>query len=264
MTAPTRQVVVHRDADEVARATAARLATALATAQSARGEASVVLTGGGTGIAVLAALAASPDRDALDWGTIEVWWGDERFLPAGDPERNETQARAALLDAVPLDPARVHPMEPAGGTFADDADAAAAAYAEELAAAALPEDGASASKVPAFDVLLLGLGPDAHVASLFPGLPGVRETERTVVGVHGSPKPPPTRVSLTLPAIRAAREVWCVVAGESKAHAVARALGGTPETEAPAAGVSARERVRWLLDEAAASQLPAGVRAAQA
>ncbi|GAA4669620.1 6-phosphogluconolactonase [Streptomyces chumphonensis] len=254
----TPQVVVHRTKDEMVRATAARLVTTLVAAQTDRGTASVVLTGGRNGIALLHAVAASPARDAVDWARLDVWWGDERFLPAGDPERNETQARAALLDAVPLDPARVHPMEPSGGAFGDDADAAAAGYAAELDAASRPEDH---GPVPSFDVLLLGVGPDTHVASLFPELPGVRETGRTVVGVHGAPKPPPTRVSLTLPAIRAAREVWLLAAGEDKARAVAVALTGAGEVQAPAAGAYGRSRTLWLLDEAAAARLPEGFRA---
>ena len=92
---------------------------------------------------------------------------------------------------------------------------------------------------PAFDVLLLGVGPDTHVASLFPEHPGVRETERTVVGVHGAPKPPPTRISLTLPAIRAAREVWLLAAGEDKARGGrAGAVAAPGEIQAPAAGAS--------------------------
>ena len=96
-------VVVHRDAELLAAVAAARLVTGLVDAISARGSAHLVLTGGGVGIATLAALAASPARDAVDWRRLHVWWGDERFLPAGHPDRNETQARAALLDRVPLD-----------------------------------------------------------------------------------------------------------------------------------------------------------------
>ena len=103
---------------------------------------------------------------------------------------------------------------------------------------------------------MLGVGPDTHVASLFPELPAVRETERTVVGVHGAPKPPPTRISLTLPAIRAAREVWLLAAGEDKARAAATALSGAGEVQAPAAGAYGRARTLWLLDAGAAAQLP--------
>ncbi|WP_078871069.1 6-phosphogluconolactonase [Streptomyces caatingaensis] len=249
-TAP--RIVVHRDKELMARAAAARLITRIVDAQAARGSASVVLTGGRNGNGLLAALAASPARDAVDWSRLDLWWGDERFLPDGHPERNVTQAREALLDAVGLDPARVHPMPAADGTY-EDADEAAAAYAAELAAAARPEDHGA---VPSFDVLLLGVGPDTHVASLFPELPGVRETERTVIGVHGAPKPPPTRISLTLPAIRAAREVWLLAAGEDKASAVALALSGAGEIQAPAAGAYGRTRTLWLLDQPAAAQLP--------
>lgn len=248
-TAP--QLVVHRDKELMAQAAAARLITKIVDAQAARGSASVVLTGGRNGNGLLAALKAAPARDAIDWGRLDLWWGDERFLPDGDPERNYTQAKEALLDAVPLDPARVHPMPASDGLY--EADAAAEAYAAELAAAAGPEDH---GPVPTFDVLMLGVGPDTHVASLFPELPAVRETERTVVGVHGAPKPPPTRTSLTLPAIRAAREVWLLAAGEDKAKAAAIALSGAGEIQAPAAGAYGRSRTLWLLDAAAASQLP--------
>ncbi|MET9292968.1 6-phosphogluconolactonase [Streptomyces sp. NPDC003077] len=249
----TPQVVVHRDKDLMAKAAAARLITKIVDAQAARGTASVVLTGGRNGNGLLAALAESPAREAVDWTRLDLWWGDERFLPDGDPERNHTQARAALLDAVPLDPSRVHVMAPSDGPYGNDVEAAAEAYAAELAAAAGPENH---GPVPTFDVLLLGVGPDTHVASLFPELPAVRETERTVVGVHGAPKPPPTRISLTLPAIRAAREVWLLAAGEDKAQAAAIALSGAGEIQAPAAGAHGRSRTLWLLDEAAASSLP--------
>jgi 6-phosphogluconolactonase len=252
----TPQVVVHRDKDLMAQAAAARLITRIVDAQAARGSASVVLTGGRNGIALLAAIGASPARDAVDWPRLDVWWGDERFLPEGHLERNVTQAHETLLDAVPLDPVRVHPMPFSGGPYGNDVEAAAAAYATELAAAARPEDHAP---VPLFDVLLLGVGPDTHVASLFPELPAVRETERTVVGVRGAPKPPPVRISLTLPAIRAAREVWLLASGEDKANAVAMALSGAGEIQAPAAGAYGRGRTLWLLDAAAAGRLPRGL-----
>ncbi|MFI0966799.1 6-phosphogluconolactonase [Streptomyces sp. NPDC021080] len=249
----TPQLVVHRDKELMAEAAAARLITKIVDAQASRGYASIVLTGGRNGNGLLAALASAPARDAVDWARLDLWWGDERYLPGGDPDRNDTQARAALLDAVPLDPARVHAMPASDGPYGADVEAAAESYAAELAKAAGPENH---GPVPAFDVLMLGVGPDTHVASLFPELPAVRETERTVVGVHGAPKPPPTRISLTLPAIRSAREVWLLAAGEDKAQAAAIALSGAGEIQAPAAGAYGRSRTLWLLDAAAASQLP--------
>ncbi|NKZ04020.1 6-phosphogluconolactonase [Actinomadura latina] len=249
MSAP--QVLVHRDLDLLAEAAAARLVTRIADAQAARGTASAVLTGGGAGTAVLAALAATGARDAIDWSRLDVWWGDERFRPAGDAERNETGARAALLDHVPVDPARVHPMAPSDGPDGDDPEAAAERYAAELRAAA-----GAGEPVPEFDVLMLGVGPDAHVASLFPGMPALHD-ERPVVAVHDSPKPPPTRISLTFPSLRAAREVWVLAAGESKAEAVRLGLSaGTEQVRAPVAGARGKERTLFLLDTAAASRLP--------
>ena len=252
MVAPT--VVVHRDPDLLAAAVAARLLTALVDAQAARGSASVVLTGGGVGIASLRALRASPALHAVEWSAVDVWWGDERFLPVDDPERNERQAREALLDHVPLDAARVHPVAARGGPDGDDADLAAARYAAELARVADP-----GHDVPAFDVLLLGMGPEGHTASIFPESPAAQD-DRTVVGVHGCPKPPPTRVSMGFSAITQARQVWMVVGGADKAPAVALALSGAGRVQVPAAGAVGRVQSLWLLDEAAASHLPRNLR----
>ena len=253
MTTPA--VLVHRDADLLAQAVAARLVTRLVDVQSASAVGSIVLTGGGIGIAVLAALTASPARDAVDWRAVEVWWGDERFLPGGHPDRNETHARAALLDKVDVDPARVHPMPASDGPDGGDPEAAAERYAAALHAATKPEDHGD---VPSFDVLLLGVGPDGHVASLFPGMPALYE-ERPVVAVRGAPKPPPIRLTLTLPAIRTAKEVWLVAAGAEKAPAVRMALAGAGPVQVPAAGAIGRQRTLWLLDRAAAAQLPSSL-----
>lgn len=251
MSAPA--VLVHRDAEELAAAVAARLLTRLVDLQAAQGEASLVLTGGSIAARTLAAVASSPARGAVDWRRLDVWWGDERFLPAGDPQRNETQARAALLDAVPLERARVHPMPASDGPDGPDPEAAAQRYADELARAARPEDH---GPTPAFDVLLLGIGPDGHIASLFPGMPALYD-ERPVVAVRGAPKPPPTRLSLTLPTIHAAKEVWVVAAGEEKRRAVTLALSGAGETQVPAAAARGSRRTLWLLDRAAGAGLPA-------
>ncbi|GAT68546.1 6-phosphogluconolactonase [Planomonospora sp. ID91781] len=247
-------VVVHRDADMLAKAVAARVITRLVDAQSAKGSASLVLTGGTVGIATLAEIAASPARDAVDWRNLDIWWGDERFLPSGDPDRNETGARKALLDHVDLDPARVHVMRgPDSGMTAEES---ADAYAEELRGAARHEDHGPA---PSFDVLLLGMGPDSHVASLFPGMPALYDT-RPAVAVHGSPKPPPTRISLTMPVIQGAREVWVVAAGADKAGAVRLALSDdSGPVQVPAAGARGRRRTLFLLDRASASKIPASL-----
>ncbi|WP_435736050.1 6-phosphogluconolactonase [Cellulosimicrobium sp. PMB13] len=241
-----RLVVVHPDGAVLAEAVASRLVTRLLDVQSTRRPVHVVLTGGTVGIASLAALARHPARDAVDWSGVHLWWGDERFLPSGDPERNETQARDALLDQLPHLPAEnVHPM-PAADVVATPEDSAAR-YAEELAAHAV-----GGSAVPEFDVLLLGMGPDGHVASLFPGHPGLDVSGVPTAGVHGSPKPPPERVTLTFEALAAARQVWVVAAGAEKAPAVASALGGADRHDTPAAAVAGTERTLWLVDVAAA------------
>ncbi|WP_027928733.1 6-phosphogluconolactonase [Amycolatopsis thermoflava] len=246
------EVVVYANGELLAAAAAARLVTRLVDLQAAKGSASLVLTGGGTGIAVLEQLRRSPARDAVDWSRLDLYWGDERFVPADDDERNEKQAREALLNHVPVDPKRVHAMAASDGEFGDDVDAAAAAYAQVLADNARPEDHGD---VPQFDICLLGLGGEGHTASVFPESPAVYETERSVVAVRNCPKPPPTRVSLTLPAIRRSHDVWLMTTGEAKADAVALALSGAGEVQVPVAGARGQRRTLWLLDRTAASKL---------
>jgi 6-phosphogluconolactonase len=236
-------VVVHANPELLAQAVAARLLVRLVDAQAERGVADLVLTGGRIAAAVYRAVAGSPARDAVDWSRVELWWGDERFLPAGHEERNETQARAALLDRLPLDPDRVHPD-------GEDPEAAAARYGRVLAAAARP----GSERLPHLDVLLLGVGEEGHVASIFPEHPAAYET-RTVAAVRGSPKPPSVRITLTLPAINTAEEVWLIATGADKAGAVGLALSGAGPVQVPAAGVGGVARTLWLLDRAAATEV---------
>ncbi|ADB32328.1 6-phosphogluconolactonase [Kribbella flavida DSM 17836] len=288
-------LLLNRDPDGLAHAVAARLITRLVDVQSTGKVAQVVLTGGRVASAVYRAVAESPARTAIDWQRVEFWWGDERFLPDGDPERNETQARDALLSKVDVDPAKVHPMAADTG---QGPEAAAAAYAEELSAAAgaartegAPRaasvsgagsaegelsaaatsraEGADSGagradaevRVPVFDLLMLGVGPDGHVASLFPDHPELAVDDRSAVAVHDSPKPPPTRISLTFPALARAEEVWFVVAGEDKADAVNQALTGDT---VPASRPEGLSRTLWLLDDAAAAQLADDTRSPRA
>jgi 6-phosphogluconolactonase len=205
----------------------------------------------------MAALRESPARDSVDWRRVSLWWGDERFVPAGSDDRNDKAAFATLFDALPLDPGNVHRMPPSDGDFGDNVEVAAEAYSRALADA-VPADQADGD-VPHFDVVLLGIGPDGHCASLFPGHPGVYVEDASVIAVHDSPKPPPTRISLTFRTLDAANEVWFIAAGESKAHAVALAHGGAGRDQVPSAGPHGRHRTLWLLDQEAAAELPASL-----
>jgi 6-phosphogluconolactonase len=224
-----------------------RLAEEIVSVVEFRGRALIVLTGGGTGIGMLSKLA---DSDRIDWSKVHLFWGDDRYVPEDDDERNYKQAREALLDRVDIPAANVHAMPASDGEFGDDLDAAALAYEHVLAANAEPGE-----PTPYFDVHLLGMGGEGHINSLFPHTPAVRETSRMVVGVADSPKPPPRRITLTLPAIQRSREVWLIVSGAAKADAVAAAVGGADPVDVPAAGALGRDATVWLLDEDAASKL---------
>ncbi|MFE7632245.1 6-phosphogluconolactonase [Kocuria sp. NPDC057446] len=239
------ETVAHPDKASLAARTAERILDVVVAAQEERGEASLVLTGGSMGTAVLAAVAASARRDQVDWSRVDVWWSDERFVAEDSPERNSVQAAEAVGDALALNPDRVHRMGSADefGTAED----AAFDYRRELAAAADAEH--RRQSFPRFDLALLGLGPDGHVASLFPGRPHVHEQDATVLGVQDSPKPPPVRVTMTLPMINSAERIWFLVAGADKAEAVAAVRGGAPLERTPGAGVRGTEETLLLATE---------------
>jgi 6-phosphogluconolactonase len=243
-------VEVFPDGDALVEAAGARLVDTIQTAVADRGRALIVLTGGGNGIGLLRYL--DTQRQQIDWSKVHLFWGDERYVPESDDERNDKQARAALLDHIDIPSSQVHTMPASDGEFGTDLGAAALAYEQLLAANAGP-----GQSVPNFDVHLLGMGPEGHINSLFPDTAAVLETTRMVVAVEDSPKPPPQRITLTLPAIQRSREVWLMVSGAAKADAAAAAIGGAPPVSIPAAGAVGIETTLWLLDEDAAAKLPA-------
>jgi 6-phosphogluconolactonase len=223
-------LLVVDDADAVADAVASRLAQAAATGGN------VVLTGGKT-----------PERAyeraselAPDWSRVELWWGDERCVSPDDERSNFGMAKRALLDRLRRPPAVVHRIPGEAGR-----DTAADEYEAELGDTEL-------------DVLLLGIGPDGHIASLFPGKPSLEVTDRRVIGSDSGLEPWVDRVTLTLPALRAANEILFVVSGDSKADAVRRAFAAEPSAETPASLVRADSgRTTVILDRAAAAAIEA-------
>ncbi len=230
-------VQVLEDRDALARAVAHRISTRIAELHESRGRRPrLVLTGGSIAAEIYALLTGDPQM----WREVDYYWGDERYVDASSDDRNELQARRAFLDRFRVPSERIHAM-PAAGEHRSKQEAADA-YAAEL-----PED---------FDLVLLGVGPDGHVASLFPGFEQLSVVDRDVVGVDDSPKPPPERLSLTFPALNRSSALWFVVAGDDKAQAVAAALAGSPVEEVPAAGARAAEETLWLLDTDAAGRLP--------
>ena len=241
-------VETYADSAELATAAGARLVGAITSALATRGRAFIVLTGGGTGIALLRHVA---DYGVdIDWSAVHLFWGDDRYVAHDDDERNDKQVRDALLERIVIPAGNVHAMAAADGDFGADIHAAALAYERVLADVA--DDG---EPTPEFDVHLLGMGGEGHINSLFPDTAAVREQSRLVIAVTDSPKPPPERITLTLPAIRRSREVWLVVGGSAKAEAVAAAIGGADPVDVPAAGAVGREKTVWLLDAEAASAL---------
>ncbi|WP_408899568.1 6-phosphogluconolactonase [Nocardioides sp. R1-1] len=252
MTTPTESpqplIEVHDDADALATAVAGELLNRLADAQAAGSVPHVGLTGGGIADAVHRELVRLAPASGVDWGAVVLWFGDERFVPADSADRNVNQARAAFLDEVGAH--RVH-TAPSSDEVAT-AEESAASYADTIRAEGLDS----------FDVLMLGLGPDGHVASLFPGHAGLDAAGAPTVAVHDSPKPPPDRVSLTFEALNRAQSVWFVVSGEGKADAVRRALAEVAPADeeaalraTPARGVAGRTETVWFLDSAAATLL---------
>lgn len=243
---PVPRVEVHESADALATAVAGALLRLLTVRQAGGDVPDVALTGGTIADRIHRELARLGPTSDVDWSRVSFFWGDERFVAPDSDDRNAKQAREAFLDRIGVDPARVHEIPSTAD--ADTPDTAASAYADTVRSAGRGS----------FDVLMLGVGPDGHVASLFPGFPQLRVDDTIAVGVTGSPKPPPERVSLTFPALNRSEEVWFVVSGADKAEAVGRALAAEPPgvEEIPATGVRGRAATIWFLDREAASQVP--------
>jgi len=241
-------VVVLPDVEALARR-GAEAVVAAAGAAFARGTAfRVALAGGGTPRRLYQLLAGPDFRGAVAWDRVDFFWGDERCLPLDDPESNFRMAREALLDPLRVPTGNVHAVD-----TARTPEAAAAAYQADIARVfAVPATGAP----PAFDLVLLGLGPDGHTASLFPRNPVLAEERRWVAAVHDSPKPPPDRVTLTRATINRARAVVFLVSDGTKADALAGVLEGARDPQRwPAQLVQPAGTLTWLVDTAAAARL---------
>lgn len=222
-------ITVAADAEGAARLVAERLA------EQARAGGSIVLTGGST---PRRAYETTAELEP-DWSRVELWWGDERCVAPDDERSNYGLVKKALLDRLEGEPAAVHRMEGELGR----ADGTAA-YELEL------------TDVGTFDLVLLGLGPDGHVASLFPGFPSLDVTGRDVVGSDAGHEPFVDRISMTLPRLCNTHELLFLVAGEDKAEAVARALAGEPSPQTPGSLARAAGGTTCaILDRAAAAKL---------
>ncbi|HSO70506.1 MAG TPA: 6-phosphogluconolactonase [Arachnia sp.] len=234
------RVVRMPGADEVSHLVAQRLLDRLVELQDTQPIVHVCLTGGNAANAMYERFAELAVGSDLDAAKLQLWWGDERFVPATDPDRNSLQAVSRLARTVSIKSADTHMMAAQDGR--KDSHECAAEYEAELGATH-------------FDIMLLGVGEDGHIASIFPGHPSFEPTTRSVIGVTDAPKPPTERISLTIPALNRSTEMWIMATGEAKADAVAGALQG--DQRLPAAHVRGKKVTLWYLDDAAASGLPA-------
>lgn len=229
---------------ELADDIASEFSRVIADALRARGVAHVALTGGSMGTAFVGALGRS-NAEPLDFSRVHFWWGDERFCALTSEDRNDVQAFAAGLG----DHASAAHFHRVGSPDTMTLDEATDDYAQQLAA--FSSDGTSVH----FDIVMLGMGPDTHVASLFPGRSQSTLTDVMTAAVSDSPKPPAERITLTFPALNHTRQMWLMIAGPDKADAVSAAIDATDKTAHPASGVRGEEDTIWWMDAAAASKI---------
>lgn len=244
-----RRVLVHPDKQSLGASVAARFITKIIDVIEEQDFASVVLSGGSVSTLVLAAINRSEARDSVDWSKVSFWWSDERWVEKDDPERNDRQNGIDLLDHIGVPDENVHRFA-AKGAYGS-VDEAASAYIAELKQFAQGDD-----ESPRFDITLLGVGPDGHVASLFPDKPQVSALEPTVLTIADSPKPPAERLTLSLPAINNSQRVWMILAGAEKAASLGLALAGAGADQVPVAGIKGRKRTVFFVDQDAAAEVP--------
>ncbi|MGH3349867.1 MAG: 6-phosphogluconolactonase [Nocardioides sp.] len=240
---PESLIEVHDTAEALAGAVAGEFLSRLADLQAAGDVPTIGLTGGTIAEAIHREIARLAPESGVDWGAVDFFFGDERYVPSDSADRNAGQARAAFLTPVGVPDHRIHEMPSSdSGLSVDDA---AAQFSDEVRS-----HGSGG-----FDILMLGVGPDGHIASLFPGHPQLEAKDAIAVGVTDSPKPPPERITFTFEALRRATTVWFLVSGEGKADAVAKAHAGAQVSEIPATGVTGTAETTWFLDRGAASKL---------
>lgn len=244
-----RRVLVHPDKQALGASVAARFITKIIDVLDEQERADIAISGGSVSSLVLAAIGQSPARESVDWSKVHVWWVDERWVPADDADRNTVGTQADFFDHVDIPASNIHPMPASDGGL--DIEAAATQYERELQDAA-PE-GAVA---PRFDITLLGVGPDGHTASLFPEFPQLTVTDRAVVTVDDSPKPPRQRLTVTYPVINASQRVWVILSGAEKASVLGLALAGASIEDVPVGGVQGRKRTVFFVDQDAARDVP--------
>jgi 6-phosphogluconolactonase len=218
---------------------ATELLAVIDTAVRARGRADIVLTGGTVGIGCLVALERFARDRSVAWDSVHVWWGDERFLPGDHGDRNDGQARHALLGYVSIPSANLHPFPADRGQSVDEAR-------DEFC-------GQFPDGFPEFDVVLNGIGPDGHVASLFPGCS--YEVGSDVIAIHNSPKPPAERLSFTFEALNRASRVWIIAAGSDKANAISRLMAESPRDVTPATALQGKLETAVFVDVDAAAEI---------
>lgn len=239
-------VAIYPDTDQLSHAAAQYIVQIANEAIAAHGRFTLALSGGSTPRKLYGLLASAPYRDQIRWEQVEIFWSDERNVPPDDPESNYAMAREVMLSKVPIPAGQIHrvPAE------VPDRDAASQAYTLEMQRV-FGTDG-----VPDFDLIQLGMGPEAHTASLFPHQASLHEQQRLVMPVD-VPKPPPPRLTFTPPLLNAARHVLFLVTGAEKAEALQAVLEGPYQPEEyPAQLVRPTHgETTWMLDTAAASKL---------
>ncbi len=233
---------VFPDLDSLSRAAMDETLAIIRDAVAQRGRFAIALSGGHTPAKMYELWAATPYRDQTPWDCVHLFWGDERYVAQDDPLSNFRMTRETLISHVPIPAANVHPMP----TLPGPPEKSAEAYEQELRkffGAAPPE----------FDLQLLGLGPEGHIASLFPGAPALEEKQRWVMAVE-APAKPPQRLTLTPVVLNQGRNTFFLVAGNDKREIIS-ALRNEPDSKPsqyPAGRIRPAGRVLWFLDQAAA------------
>lgn len=246
---PARIIRIFPDAEALSKAAAAEFVRCAGEAVAARGRFTLALSGGSTPKRLYQLLTTEPSRSQINWDRVEFFWGDERCVPPEHKDSNYRMAREAMLAHLPIPQEHIHRME----AERSDRDAAARDYEAVLARVFGASSGA---EPPALDLILMGMGPDGHTASLFPHTQALDETRRWVVPNH-VPQLHTDRMTLTRPILNRGREVLFLVAGADKAERLAEVLAGPADTKRlPSQSIQPEGQLVWFVESAAASRLP--------